>query len=61
MEPHTVVVVALAAVLVVALVGAISPRLVLRDGAAEHQLLVVRLINLLVACVCAALLLIEAL
>ena len=61
MEPHTVVVVALAVVLVVALAGAISPRLVLRGGAAEHQLLVARLITLLVACVCAAVLLIEAL
>ena len=61
MEPHTAVIVALTAVLVIALVGAVRPRLVLRGGAAEHQLLLTRLITLLVACVCAALLLIEAL
>ncbi|MFI9382507.1 hypothetical protein [Kutzneria sp. NPDC052558] len=61
MEPHTVVLVALAAVLVIALVGAIRPRLVLPAGAAEHQVLLTRLITLLVACVCAALLLVEAL
>jgi hypothetical protein len=61
MEAHTVVLVALAAVLVIALAGAIRPRLVVPAGAAEHQLLVVRLITLLVACVCAAVLLIEAL
>ncbi len=61
MEAHTVVLVALAAVLVIALAGAIRPRLVVPARAAEHQLLVVRLITLLVACVCAALLLVEAL
>jgi hypothetical protein len=61
METHAVVIVALAAVLVIALVGAIRPRLVLRGGAAEHQLLVARLVTLLVACVCTAFLLIEAL
>jgi len=61
MEAHTVMLVALAAVLVIALVGAIRPRLVLPAGAAEHQLLLARLVTLLVACVCAALLLVEAL
>lgn len=60
MEPHTVVILALAAALVIALVGAVRPGLVLRE-AAEHQLLLARLITLLVACVCVVFLLIEAL
>ncbi|QUQ66177.1 hypothetical protein [Kutzneria sp. CA-103260] len=61
MEPHTAVILALVAVLVIALVGAIRPRSMLPAGAAEHQLLLARLITLLVACVCAAFLLVEAL
>ena len=61
MEAHTLGLLALAAVLVIALVGAIRPRLVVPAGAAEHRLLLARLITLLVACVCAALLLVEAL
>lgn len=64
MEPDTVAIVALTVTLLVALVGAISPRLVSRLAGRvvdTRQLLYMRLINLLVACLCVVFLLIRAL